>query len=218
MSTNTELIARLRETYPATYCFTDIPHIAIEAADAIEALEAERDSLAHHLNRQKQWKDAMRDKMRALENQLAIERRHNERATNYLQDHRDALEDQLAAAQGQEPVAWLVFDEYGLPSHATIEKSMAHEHITDALQEHGITEAAKWKVKPVYAAPIPQQVAEPALSVPDWKSQLEAVVDIYFDGTENPEEHRTYVDGAFAEVMNDSRVMLAAAPQPKDMK
>lgn len=37
----------------------------------------------------------------ALESQLAIERRHNERATNHLQDQRDALAAQLAAAQGQ---------------------------------------------------------------------------------------------------------------------
>ena len=39
------------------------------------------------------------DAIEALESQLAIERRHNERATNHLQDQRDALQAQLAAAQ-----------------------------------------------------------------------------------------------------------------------
>lgn len=33
-----DIVKRLRETYSATYAFTDIPHIGREAADEIERL------------------------------------------------------------------------------------------------------------------------------------------------------------------------------------
>ena len=33
-----DIVKRLRETYPATYAFTKIPHIGYEAADEIERL------------------------------------------------------------------------------------------------------------------------------------------------------------------------------------
>jgi len=46
-----------------------------------------------------------------------------------------------------------VFDEYGIPVHSTVHPKMAQDHINDALQEHDIQEAAKWVVRPVYAAP-----------------------------------------------------------------
>ena len=42
-----------------------------------------------------------------------------------------------------------------------------------------------------------------------WASKVMAVVDIYFDGTENPPEHRAYVDGAFPATMNDLRIAIA---------
>lgn len=44
-----------------------------------------------------------------------------------------------------------------------------------------------------------------------WKGHIEAVVDIYFDGTENPEEQRAYVDGAFPATMNDLRIAIKGA-------
>jgi hypothetical protein len=54
-----------------------------------------------------------------------------------------------------EPVAWIVFDEEGLPSFTAIHPRMAQDHINDALQEHGITEASKWFVRSVFLAPQP---------------------------------------------------------------
>ena len=159
--------------------------------------------------------DEAADTIEALESQLAIERRHNERATNHLQDQRDALAAQLAAAQGQcdtitelNHAQWLALENVRMLAARNRKEEWA-QHLTRFCNEAGNVNQI------LRAAPIPQQ---PAPSVPDWKRQLEAVVDIYFDGTENPEEHRTYADGAFAEVMNDSRAMLAAAPQPKETK
>ena len=90
-------------------------------ASAIEALESERDSLAHQLNRQKQWKDAMRDKMQTLE--AEVERLKSELSTTDIlleeckmdwsgdvtqikAEHKheiEALEAQLAAAQQAQP-------------------------------------------------------------------------------------------------------------------
>ena len=48
---------------------------------------------------------------------------------------------------------WVVVDETGLPAFITIDRQMAQDHINDALQEHGIKEAAKWVVRRAYAAP-----------------------------------------------------------------
>jgi hypothetical protein len=63
------------------------------------------------------------------------------------------------AATAAEPVAWLVLDKDGSLVHAAAYRHAAHEHINDAINEHGITEAARWVVRPAYAAPVTQ--AEP---------------------------------------------------------
>ena len=47
-----------------------------------------------------------------------------------------------------------------------------------------------------------------------WRNMLDTVVDIYFDGTTNPEKHRTYVEGAFDEVMDEAKKLLATHPAP----
>lgn len=66
---------------------------------------------------------------------------------------RDALRAELAALKAQEPVAWHVVDERGDLMHAASWKEAAHEHISDAISEHDLIEAARWRVVPVYAAP-----------------------------------------------------------------
>lgn len=83
-----------------------------------------------------------------------------------------------AQAQRAEPVAWLVFDEEGLPAYACAWREAAHDHINDALQEYGIEEAARWTVRPVYAAPPPApQPMAPML-------QEQASGDAWSDGYE----------------------------------
>ena len=57
---------------------------------------------------------------------------------------------ELAAEPVRVPVAWLVMDGNGKPVHATAWREDAHEHINDALQEHDLQEAAKWRVVPVF--------------------------------------------------------------------
>jgi len=66
----------------------------------------------------------------------------------------------IASMEAQEPVAWLVFDEDGLPEHATIDPQMAQDHINEAIQEFDFMQAAKWTVRPVYTHAQPK--AEPA--------------------------------------------------------
>jgi hypothetical protein len=45
-----DIVKRLRETYSATYAFTDIPHIGREAADEIERLRELCREAYHELN------------------------------------------------------------------------------------------------------------------------------------------------------------------------
>jgi hypothetical protein len=75
---------------------------------------------------------------------------------------------QASAAQAEanpaEPLAWLVLDEAGALVHAAAWRESAHEHINDAINEHGITEAARWVVRPAFvaahAAPAPVPLTE----------------------------------------------------------
>lgn len=55
-----------------------------------------------------------------------------------------ALE-RLTQPVGVEPVAYVVFDEDG-PGFCAGWEAACHEHINDAIIEHDITEAAKWRV------------------------------------------------------------------------
>lgn len=43
-----------------------------------------------------------------------------------------------------------------------------------------------------------------------WFARSEAVVDIYFDGIENAPEHRSYMDGAFPNLLDNLRVLVSA--------
>lgn len=80
-------------------------------------------------------------------------------ASASAQGFRDGV---ASVQQGQEPVAWLVCSVNSDGSlsleHAAAWKEAAHEHINDAITEHGIEEAASWVVRPAYvAAPVAQQ-------------------------------------------------------------
>lgn len=70
-----------------------------------------------------------------------------------------ASKEQQAEAPKQEPFAWLVCSvnpdgslslEYAAPW-----REAAHEHINDAITEHGIEEASSWVVRPAYLNPQP---------------------------------------------------------------
>lgn len=81
---------------------------------------------------------------------------------------RAALDQQAvsdAALAQPEPVAWLVLDEDGLPMYAAAWREAANEHINDAINEHDLVEAHKWRVVPVYAHPPAPQPA----AAPGWK-------------------------------------------------
>jgi len=60
-------------------------------------------------------------------------------------------------APEQEPVAWLVCSVNSDGSlsleHAATWKEMAHEHISDAILDHGIECAKEWVVRPAYITP-----------------------------------------------------------------
>lgn len=68
----------------------------------------------------------------------------------------------IAAMEKKGPCAYLVFDENGLPEHATVHPKMAQDHINDAIQEFDFMQAAKWTVRPVYLHPA-QPVEQPAI-------------------------------------------------------
>ena len=57
------------------------------------------------------------------------------------------------------PVAWLVLSKSRDGSlsleYAAAWEEAAHEHIDDAITEHGIEEAGAWSVRPAYLAPSP---------------------------------------------------------------
>jgi len=53
-----------------------------------------------------------------------------------------------------------------------------------------------------------------AQRVPDTRSALEAIIDIWDDG-KNPEPYRTYVGDAFESALEDARATLSAAPAPE---
>jgi hypothetical protein len=65
----------------------------------------------------------------------------------------------ISEVEAVEPVAWHVcsYNKDGTLSleHAAAWQEAAHEHINDAITEHGIEEAASWVVRPVYTHPRP---------------------------------------------------------------
>jgi hypothetical protein len=63
-----------------------------------------------------------------------------------------------------EPVAWIVFDENGLPHHVAGWRESAQEHINDAINEFDLEEARQWVARPVYLAATPQ--VHPAQTAP----------------------------------------------------
>lgn len=67
------------------------------------------------------------------------------------------------------------------------------------------------------------RAAEPATTIngeaPNAHNLLAALVDIYDDGQNNPPEHRSYVDGAWDDALNEARKFLAArAAEPEGWK
>jgi len=90
----------------------------------------------------------------------------------------------IASMEAQEPVAWLVFDEDGLPEHATIDPQMAQDHINEAIQEFDFMQAAKWTVRPVYlhpaqpsepkTEPVEKRIAELEAKLSDAEIQIHA--------------------------------------------
>lgn len=78
---------------------------------------------------------------------------------------------QAPVAQG-EPVAWLVcgVNKDGSLSleHAAAWQEAAHEHINDAITEHGIEDAATWVVRPAYTTP--QQASTPMTVEQIWEN------------------------------------------------
>lgn len=69
-----------------------------------------------------------------------------------------------ARAEQSEPVAWLVcsVNKDGSLSleHAAAWQEAAHEHISDAITEHGIKDAAAWVVRAAYTTPPAAPVAK----------------------------------------------------------
>lgn len=61
---------------------------------------------------------------------------------------------EMATPAPAEPSAWLVLDKDGTLIHAAAWREAAHEHINDAINEHGVSEAARWVVRPAFTAPM----------------------------------------------------------------
>jgi len=108
-----------------------------------------------------------------------------------------------------EPVAWIVFDEYGIPVHSTVHPKMAQDHINDALQEHDIQEAAKWVVRPVYAAP--QAVPDPMTLMTDASIMQVAQGWREFDAPDGSGPVDSMVYGACRAALNKYRDLLLEA-------
>lgn len=65
----------------------------------------------------------------------------------------------------------------------------------------------------------PEQVAQDKIDAEHSDSLLSDLVTIYFDGTENPEELRAYVNGAFPKMMAEARTVLRErAARARDQK
>lgn len=207
MTQHIELVARIRD-----YSRGDTDAMLDTAADAIEALEAERDALANSANAldaeatrlSKQITEtkgvavkvmAERDALQAEVERLGAYSKRLEGYNNQLISQRDALQAQLAAARGQEPVC----------------------KVGSGWNSGGGFDVYDFQVQPpygtkLYAAPISQQVAEP--SVPKgWKLvPVEAVQEQLRAATQCSSRIKTPSGRDYY------RAMVAAAPQPKDMK
>lgn len=119
-------------------------------------------------------------------------------ASAAAQGFRDGV---ASVQQGQEPVAWLVCSVNSDGSlnleHATAWEEAAHEHINDAITEHGIEEAASWVVRPAYvAAPVAQHPqTEPDDETLKERDDAEDFIDMLLDevlGTDRPEWTSAY--------------------------
>lgn len=66
-----------------------------------------------------------------------------------------ALPQQSAAALSEH---WGVLDECQMLTYTAPDKRMCQEHVNDAINEHGIKEAAQWVIRPIFvgAPPLPQ--------------------------------------------------------------
>jgi hypothetical protein len=102
--------------------------------------------------------EAMREECKRLAEQFANQKIAS--GTMGARDARFALFaaiDRLAAVAlhpaPSEPVAWIVFDEKGLPHHVAGWRESAQEHINDAINEFDLEEARQWVARPVYATP-----------------------------------------------------------------
>lgn len=109
--------------------------------------------------------------------------------------------DGVASVTGQDPAAWLVCSVNSDGSlsleHATAWEEAAHEHINDAITEHGIEEAASWVVRPAYvAAPVAQHPqTEPDDETLKERDDAEDFIDMLLDevlGTDRPEWTSAY--------------------------
>lgn len=75
-----------------------------------------------------------------------------------------------AQLQDGEPFAWHVCSVNSDGSlsleHAAAWEEAAHQHINDAITEHGILDAASWVVRPAYHSPQPDPMARAATNLP----------------------------------------------------
>lgn len=115
------------------------------------------------------------------------------------------------ADQAPEPVAWIVFDEQGVPEYVASYREACHEHINDALAQFDMPEAAKWIVRPAYLAP-PDLAAE----VERLKVQLTnmgQLVTLTTTSGQRAEAERDKLRAEVAELREKDKVTLLAAQQ-----
>lgn len=112
----------------------------------------------------------------------------------------------------EEPVAWSVFDEEGMPEFWAAWPDACHEHINDAINEFDRVEATKFKVIPLYLH-APQAVPEGWKLVP-----IEPTSEMLSAAATAPIP-AVYLDSISARSALQHKVvykaMLAAAPSPE---
>ena len=161
-------------------------------SDAAEALETERDALQAEVERLNKTLEAHKDTWLSWEAKRS--------ALEAAAVERDALQAQLAAAQGQEPIAYRLTNNLG-----NGRQQFAYvETIKGAYLDNCLEYA------PLYAAPIPQQ---PAQGVPEgWRLvPIEPTTKMKEVGASINSMGYDFAHCCYSQ-------MIAAAPQPKDMK
>jgi len=63
------------------------------------------------------------------------------------------------------PDGWVVINENGQPCHVAGWPEACHEHINDAINEHGLAEAKNWRVRPYILADRAAASAEPPQAI-----------------------------------------------------